>query len=287
MKYIAKTTIESLTSNFKGVKIDELLLALMSLQTKDRLVAMDFIRNGMERSVNKLLHNLYVFFLAQSEEKKHADELLGYLDQREQLQKRNQAIYLDRDFALNVCKYFDRTEAQTRIYGMLELYVEAVKLAVKRKNYELAKKYATMPSDLKTQKKLWLEIAKAVLQDYNADNKSGLDILNESSILTLGDLLPFVSAKVKLSTFRTDLLSSLQNYGSKINKIKKDMAELNKCFQDIIDQVQEAKNTFVPVPKEQCCEKCRASILGGEKVYIFSCMHSFHKVLRIRIVTCR
>jgi len=276
MKHIAKDTIESLATGFKEINGEELLPALISLDTKDRVLAIEYIREMMNKSTNRLLHNLYVFFLAQNDDKEYNVELLNYLDQQEILIKKNQPIVLDKDFALNVCKYFNRVDAQIRIYGMLEMYEEAVKLAVSKKKYDLAKRYANIPNDEKQQKRLWLEVAKSILQEYRADNKTGLEILNECKLLTIGDILPFVSS-VKLSTFKQDLLDSLKNYGAKIDGIKKEMSEMQKCSEGIMDQVNESQNMFLPVPGSMTCEKCKAPLLGSEKIFVFPCSHGFHK----------
>lgn len=277
MKHQAKYTIDILLQSFKTINIEELLPSLLTIQTSERFFAVNYIKQIMETSKNKLLHNLYIFFLAQSSEIAGQDELINYLDQQEILQKNNQPIYFDKDFALNVCKYFERHEGQIRVYGMLGLYEEAVKLAIKDKNFAQAKKYANMPADEKLKKKLWLQIAKEAMQEYSADKKSGLEIINESQSLTLGDVISFVSAKVKLSTFRDDLLSSLKNFGDKIDHLKTEMTDFNKSSQNIMDGLQAGPNTPIAIPGNQYCEKCKGPLLGCDKVYLFPCMHSFHK----------
>lgn len=51
-------------------------------------------------------------------------------------------------------------KAQIILYGILNLYSKAVKLALNCRDIELAKEYANKPSDAKTKKKLWMKIAR-------------------------------------------------------------------------------------------------------------------------------
>lgn len=287
MKHVAKATMDSLAKWYREVRADDLLPALMSLETVDRLHAIPYIHDMMDRCTNNLLHNLYVFFLAQSDNPQCGKDLVDFLDQQEALQKKNQPVYLDRDFALNVCKHFGRIEAQIRVYGMLEFYEEAVKLAVRKEKYDIAKQYANMPADEKIRKKLWMEITSKVLANYNSENRTGFEILSECKNLTLGDVMQYVPGKVKLSTFRTDLLSSLQNYGTKLDSIKKSMAEYNKSFQEITDELQEVASSTFSIPGNQYCDSCKGPLLGCDNVYIFPCMHSFHRVSSFCLIFLR
>jgi len=277
MKNETRLTIDSLTLYFPNINIEELMPALLSIDYKDRIPAKDYIKKKKDTINNILLCNLYIFFLAESDIEESIDELHDYLDHQESLLDSNQPLAIDKGFALNVCKYFRRKEAQVRVYGILELFEEAVKLAIKIPDYELSKRYANKPSDEKLRKKLWIEIAKTIIQN-NKDTKVCFDIIKESKILSLVDVLKFLNPKEKLSTFKTDLLHSLEGYGSKIEDIRKEMNEYSKCVQEISDNLKDFTNMSVPISSDQFCNKCKMPLLTNEIFYVFPCLHSFHRV---------
>eukprot|EP00826_Nyctotherus_ovalis_P030497 TRINITY_DN24346_c0_g4_i1.p1 TRINITY_DN24346_c0_g4~~TRINITY_DN24346_c0_g4_i1.p1 ORF type:complete len:197 (-),score=55.79 TRINITY_DN24346_c0_g4_i1:150-680(-) len=37
------------------------------------------------------------------------------------------------------------------------------------------------------------------------------------------------------------------------------------------------RNSCIPVPTDQYCDKCKKPLLGSERFYIFPCLHSFHR----------
>ena len=74
--------------------------------------------------------------------------------------------YYDLDYALRLCKRNKRLSACVHIYAQMEMWEESVELALQIGDVELAKTYADKPeSDEILQKKLWLMIAKYVVQD--------------------------------------------------------------------------------------------------------------------------
>ena len=206
-------------------------------------------------------------------------KVFEFLENQEVLGKKNMPLYIDKYFALNVCKYFNKIEPQVQIYGMLEFYEEAVKLALTINNLKLAKKYANMPSDDTIRKKLWIEIAKNVLLKCNPENTTGLEIVNESKYLTVGDVLPFVSPEVKLSTFKDELLKSLKTYGSKITEIKNDMKDFDRSSLEIDKTFENLSGIEIPISSKKYCEVCEEPLLGANKIYVFPCTHGYHKVL--------
>eukprot|EP00826_Nyctotherus_ovalis_P013774 TRINITY_DN13771_c0_g5_i1.p2 TRINITY_DN13771_c0_g5~~TRINITY_DN13771_c0_g5_i1.p2 ORF type:complete len:437 (-),score=128.53 TRINITY_DN13771_c0_g5_i1:508-1818(-) len=285
MKQIPMETINILEKFFKNVDVEPLLPAFMTMQESNRSIAIDYIRELRIGTSSKMLNNLYAFFLAQSDDEASAQELSEFLSHQERLIRSNQPVHIDREFLLSICKYYNRVNARIQVYGIYQLYEEAVHLALKVGNLELAKEYANKPPDDKVKKKLWIEVAKKSLEDYTDRDKSIPKVLNESTVLTVGDLLPLVSPNMTLSTFKTELETSLNNYDFKINELKSEMKGFSKCSEDISGQFQETKNTVIPIAGEQCCEKCKAPLLGNERVFIFPCTHGFHRVFLC--ISCR
>ncbi len=283
MKHEPDETLRCLMHSFQDVQVENILPALMSVDSKHRQAANDYIRTCMDGSNSKLLHNLYMFFLAESTSQKSSEELIEFLTQQETLQTRNQPLNIDKDFALNVCKYFKRKEAQIHVYSMLEFYEEAVKLALDTGNLELAKKYAKKPSDEKICKKLWLDIAHVSMAQARQDEHTGLEIINDSEgHLILNDLLPMISPKVKLKIFRDDILAQLNHYGDRIKKLQGDMEGYNKIADEVMEQMKGLHNCCIDFTSDKFCDHCQKALLGTGKFYVFPCLHAFHRVWNAR-----
>ena len=70
------------------------------------------------------------------------------------------------DYALRLCKQSGRTQPCVHIYSKMGLWENSVDLALEKGDLELAKINADMPEDdIQLRKKLWLKIAKYVVQD--------------------------------------------------------------------------------------------------------------------------
>jgi hypothetical protein len=74
--------------------------------------------------------------------------------------------YYDLDYALRLCKANGKTQACVLIYSKMGLYEDSVDLALDKGDLELAKTNADRPEDDDDlRKKLWLKIAKYVVQE--------------------------------------------------------------------------------------------------------------------------
>ena len=74
--------------------------------------------------------------------------------------------YYDLDYALRLCKQGGRIQPFVHIYSKMGLWENSVDLALEKGDLELAKINADMPeNDDQLRKKLWLKIAKYVVQD--------------------------------------------------------------------------------------------------------------------------
>src|SRR6202043_382641 len=76
--------------------------------------------------------------------------------------------YYDLDYALRLCKQAGRIQPCVHIYSKMGLWENSVDLALEKGDLELAKVNADMPEeDEPLRKKLWLKIARYVVQDKN------------------------------------------------------------------------------------------------------------------------
>lgn len=74
--------------------------------------------------------------------------------------------FYDLDYALRLCKQAGRTQPCVHIYSKMGMWENSVDLALEKGDLELAKINADMPEDDdQLRKKLWLKIARYVVQD--------------------------------------------------------------------------------------------------------------------------
>ena len=117
-----------------------------------------------------MIHNLLITFYASSPSSSSSapeddGPLLRFLSAAPENPLTSKPYY-DLDYALRLCKQNGRTQPCVHIYSKMGMYENSVDLALVKGDLELAKINADMPQDdLSLQKKLWLKIAKYVVQD--------------------------------------------------------------------------------------------------------------------------
>lgn len=105
------------------------------------------------------------------------------------------------------------------------MYSEAVRLALENNKLELAKENARKPekSEEELSHKLWLSIAEHLLKNSNVE--AALQIMEESSLIKMEDLLPHFDEKVSISEFKGQICRALEDYKAKIEELKADLDE--------------------------------------------------------------
>lgn len=118
-------------------------------------------------NTSSTVHNLLVTFHASSSPSPPGDDgpLLRFLMTAPSNPLTGKPYY-DLDYALRLCKKTGRTQPCVHIYSKMGLYENSVDLALQKGDLELAKINADMPEDdPQLRKKLWLKIARYVVQD--------------------------------------------------------------------------------------------------------------------------
>lgn len=116
---------------------------------------------------NALLTLLATHAPATGEADDNEDNLLHFLQTAPEDEDTGKP-YFDLDYALRVCKANKRSRACVEIYSKMELFETSVELALQSGDIELAKYNADLPAEDDIQrKKLWLKIAKHVVQEKN------------------------------------------------------------------------------------------------------------------------
>lgn len=104
-----------------------------------------------------IAYNVYITLLSKDEERE--EELVEYL-------KRTTTARFDMDFALRLFHKRGLKRATIQMYALMELFDSSVDLAIESGDLDLATVYADKPADDPIlRKKLWLRIAKVIVQD--------------------------------------------------------------------------------------------------------------------------
>lgn len=131
-----------------------------------------------QQSTLPTIHNLLIIFYASSLE--DDGPLLRFLSSAPTDANTGKPYY-DLDYALRLCKSAGRTQPCVHIYSKMGLWENSVDLALEKGDLELAKINADMPEDDQPlRKKLWLKIARYVVQDKK-DIKSSVSLSSFSS----------------------------------------------------------------------------------------------------------
>jgi len=188
-------------------------------------------------------------------------------------------MIFDPKYALRLC-YADSKLSCTAIsiYTALGQYEEAVKLALDVNLVDLAKRIVnesvenTDPSD---RKRLWLLIAKKVIEHTDGKNVSkAMDLLKESD-LRLEDILPYFPNFVKIGDFKTEICKSLEKYNESIEKLKAEMDKYTQSATNIRKDIHELRNRSGFISSNQRCDVCSQPVLT-RPLMLFPCTHVFH-----------
>ncbi|KAJ7293441.1 Pep3/Vps18/deep orange family-domain-containing protein [Mycena rebaudengoi] len=122
--------------------------------------------------------------------------------------------YYDLDYALRLCKQSGRTQPCVHIYSKMGLWENSVDLALEKGDLELAKLNADKPEDDQPlRKKLWLKIARYVVQDKKDIKTRNATFFRSSPTLWSS------------TTFKEEITNALEGYSNQINGLKSKMDE--------------------------------------------------------------
>lgn len=140
---------------------------------------------------------------------------------------------------------------------------------------DLAKNCADLPEeDEELQKKLWLKIARHVVQEEK-DVKKAMACLSSCSLLKIEDILPFFPDFVTIDHFKEAICSSLDAYNKHIEELKSEMDEATLSAKRIREDIQEMRNKYGSVEPQEKCSACEFPLLN-RSFYLFLCGHMFH-----------
>ncbi|KAF2768454.1 hypothetical protein EJ03DRAFT_328305 [Teratosphaeria nubilosa] len=216
-------------------------------------------------------HNTLISLYAASSTSNES-QLLSYLETQSQAHDQ----YYDADFALRLCISHKRVQSAVHIYTTMRRYAEAVDLALKFDYVDLAADVADRPGNDNTlRKKLWLKVAKKVIQREKGI-KAAIEFLKRcDDLLHIEDLIPFFPDFIVIDDFKEEICAALEEYSRQIDTLKQEMDESASTAQHIKDDVKALDQRYAIVEPGERCWKCRLPLLMRQ-FFVFPCQHSFH-----------
>jgi len=229
-----------------------------------------------QQSTSPIIHNLLVtFYASRSASTDDSDALLLKFLSSAPCEPISRKPYYDLDYALRLCQQTGKIQACVHIYSKMGLWENSVDLALEKGDLELAKINADMPEDdVPLRKKLWLKIARYVVQDKQ-DIKAAMQFLDNTDILKIEDILPFFPDFVVIDDFKEEIAHALEGYSAHIDELKKEMNETTQTAESIKQDIADLKNRFVTIDATETCSSC-SKLLLTRQFYVFPCQHTFH-----------
>jgi vacuolar protein sorting-associated protein 18 len=209
------------------------------------------------RNKEAAIHNFLVSLYAQRQDE--GKKIIEFLDSQ------GPKPCFDLDYALRVCIRSNQSLACIRIYSMMGLPDEAVSLALRSGNIELAKKHADMPTDDDDmKKKLWLKIAKQIITQQG-DIKQAIEIIRDSDeLLKIEDILPLFPDFTAIEDFKDEVCVALEGYTEQIKALKEEMNEYVESAEQIREDIKRLQKRSGQVNTRARCELTGQYIIGNE-----------------------
>ncbi|KAJ3158697.1 hypothetical protein HDU86_002662 [Geranomyces michiganensis] len=224
--------------------------------------------HNTDAAVHNYLLSLYV-----SQARRHGNEDDGLL---QFLHSQKDKPCFDLQYALRLCAQYGLAQASVHIYGAMNLHEQAVDLALKSHDLELAQINAEKPEDDDAlRKKLWLQIARHVVEEKR-DIKQALAFLSQTSdLLKIEDILPFFPDFILIDDFKDEICAALEDYNDHIEELKAEMDEATNSAESIRLDIRDLRNRYTAIAVTESCYLCRLPLLTRQ-FYVFPCEHVFH-----------
>ncbi|TKY48826.1 Vacuolar protein sorting-associated protein 18-like [Spatholobus suberectus] len=215
-------------------------------------------------------------------------------------------FFYDPKYALRLCLKEKRMRACVHIYSMMSMHEEAVALAL-QVDSELAMAEADkVEDDEDLRKKLWLMIAKHVVEQEKGTKRENIRkaiaFLKETDgLLKIEDILPFFPDFALIDDFKEAICSSLEDYNKQIEQLKEEMNDATRGADNIRNDISALAQRCTIIDQDEECGVCRRKLLTAGRefsmghgytlvgqmapFYIFPCGHAFHAQCLIAHVT--
>ena len=225
-------------------------------------------------STDGAIHNTLISIYA-SDPSPSETALLSYLSSQS---LSNNPSY-DTDFAFRLCIQHSRVQSAVHIYSSLGQYSDAVSLALKYNEIDLASMVADRPvdTDPMLRKRLWLAVAKKVISSQGKGSiKTAIDLLKRCDLLRIEDLIPFFPDFVIIDDFKAEICAALESYSKSIADLDAEMDASAATAESIQKDIKGLKRRYAIVEPGERCRICELPLLARQFFVFPSCQHGFH-----------
>ncbi|KAF2457272.1 Pep3/Vps18/deep orange family-domain-containing protein [Lineolata rhizophorae] len=226
---------------------------------------------NQRQSTSAAVHNTLISIYA-SHPSRDESALLTYLEAQSYAHEQN----YDADFALRLCIQHARVQSCVHIYSAMQQFAQAVDLALKHDEVELAAVVADRPADEDPalRKKLWLKVARKVI-GQSQGIKAAISFLKRCELLRIEDLIPFFPDFVVIDDFKEEICAALEEYSRAIDGLKAEMDDAADTAKHIKSDIRELEHRYAIVEPGERCYVCRLPLLVRQ-FFVFPCQHAFH-----------
>merc|ERR1719433_982231 len=153
------------------------------------------------------------------------------------------------------------------------MHEEAVDVALKQGDVELANHNARKPADWRLRQKLWLRIVEN--QAASGDVQKVTSLIGESEELSVRDVLPYMNDNITIDAFQEQIGECLKTYESQILTLRQEMDDHRRALQAFKEDLKHAEERTVVFQQDKPCEICGGPAVR-ERFYAFACGHLFH-----------
>ena len=223
------------------------------------------------------IHNLYIYYL--SKNKINQQSIINYLkgpfnadNDHNGFHKKKEVLF-NLDYAKKLFK--NNPAAYALVLALSGKHIEGVRIALIENTNEchnIAKFIASNCKKNELKKQLWIEI----FSYYNQKGfKQALDIMAESKILKIEDVLPYITDTIKIEDFKSEISHCINEYEKNIKKLKEDINDFNKTAENIKGDIYNVKKKSTDIQYSNCkCEICQ-EFISNKDIFLFPCGHMF------------
>ncbi len=260
--------------------------------------AIKYLKNCIDKADNggyacdSSIYHTLIWFLCKYDNA-NEDELIEFLQPYVDRVDGKSCSMMDLNHVLRQCNRYKRAKSVILTLMLLEMTEDAVQLAIKV-DLNFAKELASKSYLNDQRKTLWIMIFKHIIAVNSSSNsrnlpKQLLGLIDESNgVLRIEDLLPHLPDFTEIDTFKDEICNTLEEYGSKIERLKDEMKELSDSAENTVKELEKMKKRGLGVAASQRCEYCTETLFS-KIFYLFPCSHGFHSecILRNIHMTCR
>ncbi|EYE93416.1 vacuolar protein sorting protein DigA [Aspergillus ruber CBS 135680] len=182
----------------------------------------------------------------------------------------------DADFALRLCIQNQRVQSCIHIYSTMSQYLQAVELALKHNDIDLAAIVADRPEgNNKLRKRLWLLVAEKKIRQPGTSIKDAIEFLRRCELLRIEDLIPFFPDFVVIDDFKDEICTALEDYSRHIDALRQEMDNSAHTARQIRSEIAALDTRYAIVEPGEKCWICSLPVLSRQ-FFVFPCQHAFH-----------